>query len=383
MPTPPTRPPRSTRSSTASSARSRSSRAAGSTAPSTPTASRPGPPCRRRPRRTGIEATQTIKDLIPHAKILMLTISDEEADLYDAIKAGANGYLLKEISIEEVANAIRSVAQGQSLISPSMASKLLNEFATMVKRADEKQQLPTPRLTDAEALYEALIACAAAALRGADTLPGDLDGVGVAAGGPMVWPAGDVSPLNIPAWRDFPLRKRLTEEFATERVLLHNDAVALSVGEHWKGAGSGTRNLLGITVSTGVGGGLILDGRLYHGTSGNAGHVGHMVVEPDGPPCVCGGRGCVEAIASGPNTVRRALAAGWRPPAGVTADGAALAAAAAAGDPLAIQHLARAGRAVGIALASCATLLDLQIAAVVGGFSQSGPPFWQPLHEAV
>src|SRR6266508_323987 len=98
----------------------------------------------------GAEAIEKAQDLIPHAKILMLTISDEEADLYDAIKAGANGYLLKEISIEEVANAIRSVAQGQSLISPSMASKLLNEFATMVKRADEKQQLPTPRLTDRE-----------------------------------------------------------------------------------------------------------------------------------------------------------------------------------------------------------------------------------------
>ncbi len=104
----------------------------------------------RMPRRGGIEATQAIKDLIPHAKILMLTISDEEADLYDAIKAGANGYLLKEISIDEVANAIRSVAKGQSLISPSMASKLLDEFASMVKRADEKQQLPTPRLTDRE-----------------------------------------------------------------------------------------------------------------------------------------------------------------------------------------------------------------------------------------
>src|SRR6266567_9224323 len=92
----------------------------------------------RMPRRSGIEATQQIKDLLPHVKILMLTISDEEADLYDAIKAGASGYLLKEISIDEVANAIRSVAQGQSLISPSMASKLLNEFASMVKRADEK-----------------------------------------------------------------------------------------------------------------------------------------------------------------------------------------------------------------------------------------------------
>jgi two-component system NarL family response regulator len=104
----------------------------------------------RMPKRGGIEATKTIKELMPHIKILMLTISDEEADLYDAIKAGATGYLLKEVSIEEVGNAIRSVQTGQSLISPSMASKLLSEFATMVKRADEKQSVPQPRLTDRE-----------------------------------------------------------------------------------------------------------------------------------------------------------------------------------------------------------------------------------------
>jgi DNA-binding NarL/FixJ family response regulator len=104
----------------------------------------------RMPRRSGIEATQQIKDLMPHVKILMLTISDEEADLYDAIKAGASGYLLKEISIDEVADAIRSVWQGQSRISPSMASKLLTEFAAMSKRADERQQLPAPRLTERE-----------------------------------------------------------------------------------------------------------------------------------------------------------------------------------------------------------------------------------------
>jgi DNA-binding NarL/FixJ family response regulator len=104
----------------------------------------------RMPRRSGIEATQQIKDLLPHVKILMLTISDEEADLYDAIKAGASGYLLKEISIDEVADAIRSVWQGQSRISPSMAAKLLTEFAAMSKRADERQQLPAPRLTDRE-----------------------------------------------------------------------------------------------------------------------------------------------------------------------------------------------------------------------------------------
>src|ERR671924_1060535 len=104
----------------------------------------------RMPRRSGIEATTQIKDLIPHAKILMLTISDEEADLYDAIKAGASGYLLKEIPIEEVADAIRSVWAGQSRISPSMASKLLTEFAAISKEADERPQMPAPKLTDRE-----------------------------------------------------------------------------------------------------------------------------------------------------------------------------------------------------------------------------------------
>src|SRR3990170_6557308 len=104
----------------------------------------------RMPKRSGIEAAGQIKDLLPSCKIIMLTISDEEAGLYDAIKAGASGYLLKEISIEEVATAIRAVNEGQSLISPSMASKLLTEFASMIKRGDERQQLPTPRLTDRE-----------------------------------------------------------------------------------------------------------------------------------------------------------------------------------------------------------------------------------------
>ena len=104
----------------------------------------------RMPKRSGIEACTAIHETVPSAKIIMLTISDEEADLYDAIKAGAMGYLLKEISIEEVAAAIRAVHGGQSLISPSMASKLLNEFASMIKRTDDRQQLPTPRLTDRE-----------------------------------------------------------------------------------------------------------------------------------------------------------------------------------------------------------------------------------------
>jgi two-component system NarL family response regulator len=103
----------------------------------------------RMPKRGGIDACTAIKDTVPSAKIIMLTISDEEGDLYEAIKAGATGYLLKEISIEEVASAIRAVYGGQSLISPSMASKLLTEFAAMIKK-DERQHVPTPRLTERE-----------------------------------------------------------------------------------------------------------------------------------------------------------------------------------------------------------------------------------------
>ncbi|MGH2764307.1 MAG: LuxR C-terminal-related transcriptional regulator, partial [Actinomycetota bacterium] len=112
----------------------------------------------RMPRRSGIEATQKIKEQLPHVKILVLTNSDEEADLYDSIKAGASGYLLKEISSEEVAESIRSVVQGHSRISPAMASKLLSEFQAMTKREDDRQPLAPPRLTDRELQVLRLVA---------------------------------------------------------------------------------------------------------------------------------------------------------------------------------------------------------------------------------
>ncbi|MCU1592527.1 MAG: hypothetical protein JWP11_3783, partial [Frankiales bacterium] len=146
-----------------------------------------------------------------------------------------------------------------------------------------------------------------------------VDGVGVGCGGPMTWPAGEVSPLNIPGWRDFPLRDSLAERYPGVPVRLHNDAVAFAAGEHWKGAGAGVDDMIGMVVSTGVGGGLVLGGRVVDGASGNAGHIGHVVADPDGPACVCGGRGCLEAIARGPATVA------WARERGSTAeDGAAL-----------------------------------------------------------
>jgi len=104
----------------------------------------------RMPHTSGIQACQTIKALVPSTKIIMLTMSDEESDLYEAVKAGANGYLLKDVPGEEIAAGIRAVASGQSLISPSMASKLLTEFASMIKKSEERPQLPVPRLTERE-----------------------------------------------------------------------------------------------------------------------------------------------------------------------------------------------------------------------------------------
>ncbi|MGI8681911.1 MAG: ROK family protein [Mycobacteriales bacterium] len=208
-----------------------------------------------------------------------------------------------------------------------------------------------------------------------------ISGVGVGCGGPMDWPAGVISPLNIPAWRDFPLRERLAEQFGGLPVRVHNDAVCVAAGEHWRGAGRGGRNLLGMVISTGVGGGLVLDGRLVDGESGNAGHIGHVIVDPDGPPCVCGGQGCLEAIARGPAVVRWAREHGWA--AAAEASGPELVGDATAGDAAATAALQRAGHAAGIAIASATALCDLEVVSIGGGLSAAGELLMAPLRDAV
>jgi glucokinase len=140
--------------------------------------------------------------------------------------------------------------------------------------------------------------------------------------------------------------------------------------------------MLGMVVSTGVGGGLVLDGRLVNGATGNAGHIGHVVVDPSGPFCVCGGRGCLEAIARGPALAAWAQSEGWRPgQAPVTAKD--LADDAAQGHPIGIAAMRRAGRALGIAIASTTHLCDLEVVAIGGGLAQAGPLLFDPLEEAL
>jgi glucokinase len=244
-------------------------------------------------------------------------------------------------------------------------------------------QVPTPAGLDAEHLWRTLDALITEVLGGASVTPADLAGCGCGCGGPMEWPAGVVSPLNIPGWRGFPLRATLTERLGGITVRVHNDAICMVAAEHWRGAGRGRDNVLGMVVSTGVGGGLVLDGRLIKGASGNAGHIGHIVVDPDtGPVCGCGGRGCVEAIARGPALVMWAQAEGWRPDQH-DATAKDLAADGALGHPIGLAAMRRAGRALGIGIASATCLCDLDVVSVGGGLSQAGPLLFDPLEEAL
>ncbi|HEX6344194.1 ROK family protein [Umezawaea sp.] len=205
----------------------------------------------------------------------------------------------------------------------------------------------------------------------------DVVGVGIASAAPMDVRAGTVSPVNIRGWRGFPLVDRVSALVPGVPVRLAGDAVCMALAEYHHGAGRGSRALLGMVVSTGVGGGFVFDGRAHLGALGNAGHVGHFVLEPGGPLCACGARGCSEAIASGPSIVRWASDRGWLA-AGV-ADGRSLAASARAGDPIARAAFRRSGEAVARVITVATALCEVDRVVIGGGVAQA----WDLLGPAV
>ena len=248
-----------------------------------------------------------------------------------------------------------------------------------------------PQGTDGDVLFDALTTAADAALESAGTKPGDprlVPAIGVGTAAPLDLDAGTVSPVNIPAWRAYPLRDRLIEHYQLD-VGLIGDAVAVAVGEHWRGAARGYANVLGMVVSTGVGGGFVLNGRVVVGATGNAGHIGHASVDPNGPDCVCGGVGCLEAIASGTSLAAWAVQHGFAAANG-TASGTGseapaadvIADAAVAGDPIALAAFERAGAALGLAIAGAVTLLDLDLVVIGGGVAAAGPLLFDPIAAA-
>lgn len=287
-----------------------------------------------------------------------------------------------------------------------LAAAVVDETGAILGR----HRVPTPASSDAEAVFAAVCEAADGALAaaggdrgavgGGDVAAEEggaaaggaaagnvarrdgpvLAGIGVATAGPLDMRAGTVSPVNIGAWRGFPLRDRLSDRYGRP-VRMFGDAVAVTVAEHWLGAAQGLDNVLGMVVSTGVGGGLILGGRVTPGSGGNAGHIGHVSIDPTGPRCACGGFGCLEAFASGTSIGRWAAAR--------TADrsvpldtATAVADAARAGDEVALAAMRRAAEAIGLAVAGAVTLLDLDRVVIGGGVSHAFDLLAEPLDAA-
>jgi glucokinase len=243
------------------------------------------------------------------------------------------------------------------------------------------RRVSTPQSLDPDVLFEALTSAIDATLQAAGLSFADprlLAGIGVGTAAPLDLTSGTLSPVNIPGWRLFPLRDRLVARYGVP-VGMIGDAVAVAIGEHWKGAATGHDNVLGMVVSTGVGGGLILGGRVMPGATGNAGHIGHASVDPAGPVCVCGGIGCLEAIASGLSIARFARDSGF---AGGDGTAVAVADAAARGDMVAQAAFRRAGAALGMAIAGAVTLLDLDLVVIGGGVATAGALLFEPLDNA-
>ena len=172
------------------------------------------------------------------------------------------------------------------------ASKLAAARVTSDGLIKKQSSIPT-KAADGNELFKKLLSLSEEVLEEVK-----VEGCGVGSAGPMTKNGEEISPLNIPQWRNFPLRSKLSEALGVP-VVLDNDAKAIALAEGWVGAASGQRNYLAMVVSTGIGGGLVIDGKLLGGEVGNAGHIGHVNVLPDGPLCVCGSMGCLEAVASG------------------------------------------------------------------------------------
>jgi len=220
----------------------------------------------------------------------------------------------------------------------------------------------------------------------------DVAGIGIGCPGPLDLEAGVVlEPFNLD-WKDFPLRERLSAAVDLP-AHLDNDANCATWGEYWQGVGRGVRSLVGVTLGTGIGGGVVLDGRLVHGASSTAGEVGHMTIDVEGRPCKCGNRGCLEAYASGPNIAARAregvergavstlseLAGG--DPATITA--ATVYEAVVHGDAYAREVMEETARILGAGIANLVNILNPEMVVIVGGVTRAGAYLFDPLRAEV
>ena len=213
---------------------------------------------------------------------------------------------------------------------------------------------------------------------------GELRGIGVGCTGPVNPLAGIIGNVDfLPGWEGADLVSELSSAFDVT-VAVENDADAAALGEAAWGAGRGVRSFVYVTVGTGIGAGLVLDGRLYRGVQGAHPEIGHHVIDPAGPPCSCGAHGCWESLASGPALARWMkdnTLAGAR--AGETLDAEIICAAAESGDPDALRAVAREGHYLGLGLANLVTLFTPEVIALGGGLMRSHHLFWKSIQETI
>jgi len=238
---------------------------------------------------------------------------------------------------------------------------------------------PTARSTDPEAVFSP---CAQGLrevlLQARNLLAVDLD-VGIGSAGPINGPAGTVSPVNITGWREFPIVQRVHQVVAAHitgqvRTRLAGDGHCIALGEHWLGAGRDLDTMIGMVLSTGVGGGAVVDNVLFAGSTGNAVHIGHTTVNAFGERCVCGSYGCVEQYARGPKMVENARTRGWS-----GEDAKELCDDARAGNEIALAVIDEAMQYLAAGVAACATYLDVTHVVLGGGVSKAGDVIFVPL----
>ncbi|MHC4480128.1 MAG: ROK family protein [Planctomycetota bacterium] len=268
------------------------------------------------------------------------------------------------------------------------ATNIRAGLVSLSGEVSRRRQAATPAAQGTEAVADA-IAAAVRACVSAGGGGGPVRGVGLGSPGTIDLENGVVlfSP-NMPGWRDVPLRS-MVERRLELPVALENDANAAALGEQWVGAGRGAPSLVLLTLGTGIGGGIVLGGRIWHGAGGVAGEIGHMCIDPQGPRCGCGSRGCLETYASATAMVarmQRAIRDGVRTSLRDAADeltAARIHRAAVAGDAAARENIEMSGRYLGVGVSNIMHVLNPQVVALSGGVTAAGQMLLEPLLDEV
>jgi glucokinase len=260
-------------------------------------------------------------------------------------------------------------------------------------RVTDKAHSPTPVSEGPQPVINRIFSMIDRFLSQGNTGPAQLHGIAIAAAGAIDTDKGLItSSPNLPGWVNIPLRDMARKRYGINTCLL-NDANAAALAEHRLGAGRGTNNLIYLTVSTGIGGGIIVNGELYSGASGGAGEIGHMTIDASGPECSCGNRGCLEVLASGKavaGEAKRRIKEGGRSRLtdivsgdmeSITAEKVAL--AAGEGDRLAMDVISRAAGYLGVGMVNLANIFNPEMIVVGGGLSKMGELLLAPAREVV